>query len=143
MPFRPASPFLQANLETFWPRWSSLRIIRDAWEPGPQSLGFRSPAGLLGVVGSRSPEVLDVAQARHRVNMVSDTNGCGSKPMVPFWGRCTTHFSPFLWGLGCSLGVRDVDPWPNGTGRQKWWFFFWGTLPFHLAMNLTREPPQK
>ena len=20
-------------------------------------------------------------------------NGCGSKPMVPFWGRCTTHFS--------------------------------------------------
>ena len=30
---------------------------------------------------------------------------CGSKPMVPFWGRCTTHFSQ-LWGLGCSLGVR-------------------------------------
>ena len=21
--------------------------------------------------------------------------GCGSKPMVPFWGRCTTHFSQF------------------------------------------------
>ena len=21
--------------------------------------------------------------------------GCGSKPMVPFWGRCTTHFSLF------------------------------------------------
>ena len=22
-------------------------------------------------------------------------NGCGSKPMVPFWGRCTTQFSLF------------------------------------------------
>ena len=21
-------------------------------------------------------------------------------------------FSPFWWGLGCSLGVRDFDPWP-------------------------------
>ena len=35
-----------------------------------------------------------------------------SKPMVPFWGRCTTHFSLFSWGLGCSLGVRGFDPWP-------------------------------
>ena len=26
------------------------------------------------------------------VNMVV-LCGCGSKPMVPFWGRCTTHFS--------------------------------------------------
>ena len=26
------------------------------------------------------------------------TCGCGSKPMVPFWGRCTTHFrSHFRW----------------------------------------------
>ena len=23
--------------------------------------------------------------------------GCRSKPMVPFWGRCTTHFSLFEW----------------------------------------------
>ena len=38
--------------------------------------------------------------------------GCGSKPMVPFWGRCTTHFNPFWWGLGCSLGVLAFDPWP-------------------------------
>ena len=22
-----------------------------------------------------------------------DIHGCGSKPMVPFWGRCTAHFS--------------------------------------------------
>ena len=34
--------------------------------------------------------------------------------MVPFWGRCTTHFSLFEWGLGCLLGVLDFDPWPHG-----------------------------
>ena len=38
----------------------------------------------------------------------------GSKAMVPSWGRCTTQFGLFWWGLGCSLGVRDVDPWPGG-----------------------------
>ena len=33
--------------------------------------------------------------------------GCGSKPMVPFWGRCTTHFRTYFsgdwnvhWGYG-------------------------------------------
>ena len=35
-------------------------------------------------------------------------HGCGSKPMVPFSGRCITHSSLFEWGLGCSLGVRDL-----------------------------------
>ena len=40
---------------------------------------------------------------------------CGSKPMVPFWGRCTTQFSLFWWGLGCSLGARDFDPWPHSS----------------------------
>ena len=28
------------------------------------------------------------------------------------FGRCTTHFSLFWLGLGCSLGLRDFDPWP-------------------------------
>ena len=31
---------------------------------------------------------------------------------TPFWGRCITHFRLFWWGLGCSLGIRDFDPWP-------------------------------
>ena len=31
-------------------------------------------------------------------------NGCMSRPMVPFWGRCTTHFGLFWWGWGFSLG---------------------------------------
>ena len=35
--------------------------------------------------------------------------------MVPFWGRCTTHFSLFWWldwdvHWGCDLGF---DPWPR------------------------------
>ena len=36
-----------------------------------------------------------------------EISGCGSKPMVPFWGRCTTHFSRDFsgdwdvhWGYG-------------------------------------------
>ena len=39
--------------------------------------------------------------------------GHGSKPMLPFWDRCTTHFSLFWWGLGCSLGARGFDPLRN------------------------------
>ena len=39
--------------------------------------------------------------------------GCASKLLVPFLGRCTTHLEPILVGLGCSLGVRDFDPWPH------------------------------
>ena len=44
--------------------------------------------------------------------------GCGSKPMVPSWGRCTTHvrthFSGWIesdvhWGLT----DLDFDPWPS------------------------------
>ena len=42
-----------------------------------------------------------------------------SKPMVPFWDRCTTHFILFQWGLGCSLGVRDFDPWPYVSLRNR------------------------
>ena len=51
--------------------------------------------------------------------------GYGSKSMVLFWGRCTTHFSLFSCGLGCSLGVRAwaFDPWPSEYVREL------GTLP--------------
>ena len=36
---------------------------------------------------------------------MAEQHGCGSKPMVPFWGRRTTNFlNLFCWGLGCSLG---------------------------------------
>ena len=38
--------------------------------------------------------------------------GCGSKPMVPFWSRCTTHVSLFSVAIGMFTGGRDFDPWP-------------------------------
>ena len=50
-------------------------------------------------------------------------NGCGSKPIVPFWG------------LGCSLGAnRGVDPWPNRHTNQiqmhmAWKFLDHGPTP--------------
>ena len=32
-------------------------------------------------------------------------SACGSKPMVPFWGRCTTHFRTYFSGcIGMFLG---------------------------------------
>ena len=36
---------------------------------------------------------------------------------IPFGvGEFTTHFRTFFSrGLGCSLGVRDFDPWPFGS----------------------------
>ena len=39
--------------------------------------------------------------------------GAGFRPStVPFWDKCTTHFSLLWWGWGCSLGVGGSDPWP-------------------------------
>ena len=40
--------------------------------------------------------------------------GCGSKPMVPFWGRCTTHFRTDFsgdWDVHWGYDL-DFDPWP-------------------------------
>ena len=39
------------------------------------------------------------------------------------WDWCTTHFKTYFSGdLGCSLGVRDFDPWPLLLGQLG---FFW------------------
>ena len=35
--------------------------------------------------------------------------GCQNPDGIPFWGGCTTDFSLFLSGLGCSLGVQVFD----------------------------------
>ena len=47
--------------------------------------------------------------------------GCGSKPMVPFWGRCTTHFRTYLsgWiGMFTRFGYYlALDPQPPSPGR--------------------------
>ena len=36
-----------------------------------------------------------------KVKKKKEELSAGSKPMVPYWGRCTTHFILFWWGLGC------------------------------------------
>ena len=38
----------------------------------------------------------------------------GSKPMVPFWGRCTTHFKVYFSGNWDVHWGRDFDQWPYG-----------------------------
>ena len=50
-----------------------------------------------------------------RAPNISTINGCGSKPMLPVWGRCTTHFRTYFSGdwdvhWGCDLAF---DPWPE------------------------------
>ena len=40
--------------------------------------------------------------------------GCGSKPMLPFWGTCTTHFRTYFsgdWDVHCGYDLA-FDPWP-------------------------------
>ena len=38
---------------------------------------------------------------------------CGSKPIAPFWGRCTAHLVHFSgdWDVHCRYDL-DFDPWP-------------------------------
>ena len=52
----------------------------------------------------------DVLESLASRNLKPQPCGCVSKPMV--WARCTTHFSLFWWGFGCSPGARDFDPQP-------------------------------
>ena len=44
-------------------------------------------------------------------------HGSGSKPMVPFWARCTTHVRTYFsgdWDVHCGYDL-DFDPWPHGA----------------------------
>ena len=55
-------------------------------------------------------------------------DGCGSRPTVPFWGRCTTHLSQDFsgdwavhWGYGIlthgHMTLRQEKRIPGGTGK--------------------------
>ena len=40
--------------------------------------------------------------------------------MVPFWGRCTTHFRTYFsgyWDVHRGYDL-DFDPWPYGCGSK-------------------------
>ena len=43
--------------------------------------------------------------------------GHGSKPMVPFWDRCTTHFS-VDWDVDWRYDL-GFDPWPLGQRKRR------------------------
>ena len=49
-------------------------------------------------------------------NSPMDSFGCGSKPMVPFWGRCTTDVRTYFsgWIGSRSLGANRFGFWTHG-----------------------------
>ena len=58
-----------------------------------------------------------IARPHRRTTDRVDSPRGGSKPMVPFWGRCTTQFRTYFsgdWAVhwGYDLGF---DPWPCVT----------------------------
>ena len=67
---------------------------------------YPGPGRALGANQKRSSQGIDVE------SLDLNTFGCrwpsqfgyGSKLMIPFWGRCTTHFSLFLVGIGMFTG---------------------------------------
>ena len=70
----------------------------------------------VGIVSARQPNALNDTEDFDTVNAISAGGpwqrrvlsigqcGCGSKPMVPFWGGCTTHLilEDAHWGYGIS-----------------------------------------
>ena len=61
--------------------------------------------------------------------------GHGSKPMVPFWDRCTTHFSLFSGDWDVHWGF---DPWPYLASNQP--CCFWcvkGWFPWLPAIQVS------
>ena len=68
-----------------------------------------------------------------------DSHGCGSKPMVPFWGRCTAHFS-LLWDWDVHSGYDlDFDPWPNESRMGRMFFCVSCVLKVTTLTPLTPE----
>ena len=102
----------------------------------PPSKTPKTPAAVQGEVAPRA--VIGTDQARHdpepeallraawpaisagapkflkRTTTICKSFGCGSKPMVPSWGRCTTHFGLFSgdWDVHWRYGL-DVH-WGYG-----------------------------
>ena len=104
--------------------WSRLAAPHVAARIGPlgfgptQNIGFELASAQVKQHMSETLHVSNVCYLCVCHGATLQRCGCGSKPMVPFWGRCTAHFSLFQWGL-CSL-VRAFDPWPCGFFCQTW-----------------------
>ena len=67
--------------------------------------------------------------------------GCGSKPTVPFWGRCTTHFVYFSWDWDVCWGLTRVLT--HSHMNQPRVDSFWGMFPSRSHDSLTNPgtPP--
>ena len=70
------------------------------WQGGGMPLPWRPPSTAHGIslkelVVSCEGEHGTQALAIWPVRLEPQPCGCGSKPVVPFWGRCTTYFSLF------------------------------------------------
>ena len=78
---------------TFWCRRHSLL----AWMEALEGLGsgmrgeWQAPLNMMQLPYRMLKHAADFEAGR----VTRKAYGCGSKPMVPFWGRCTTHFSKF------------------------------------------------
>ena len=93
------------NLQAFYPALSTIRggrVLGAGFVSQPyQSCGLTRAAEL-----RRLGWAIAILDDGRRVIGCGPSNGiperwsplvygCGSKPMLPFWGRCTTHFSLF------------------------------------------------
>ena len=64
-----------------------------------------------------------------RVQKMWEAGGCGSKRMVPFWGRCTTYFSLcFENVLGFRVGVGEFTTNFRTYFSGDWAVVWGGTL---------------
>ena len=95
---------LARELEFTWLRWSKMGVQNETLAHGAEGSNLRS-AGLI---------------------LTDAPNGHGSKPMIPFWDRCTTHFRTQLRGdwvpftKSYDLGSNDpCNPTPKIGSKVK------------------------
>ena len=90
------SPFIQLPVPVLWAGSCLPALVLpglcQAHDTGAVLSAHRGLRG--GFWAGNLPGIL-VRQGRPVDACSFVTNGCGPKPMVPFWGRCTTNISLF------------------------------------------------
>ena len=100
------------KLAPLWapPSWA-LRHHRSRPIHGEGRGGGGAADAVGGLLHAQAPGGRSVYRSSYPSLPQCSPNGCGSKPMVPFWGRCTTHLrlcgdGDALWGTGFSPMVK-------------------------------------
>ena len=102
------------------------RLFLDCWLPGPDS-GVRSQP--------LRPALRLAFPKCHSQRTPSAPFGHGSKPMLPFWDRCTTHFVYFSGWIGMFTGgTAHGHLWPH-LGSQCL-----RLAPGYVPLNRLRSP---